>query len=52
MFYNISTIEQFIELKRQYLFEISKQYNLTHPNVIRASQDLDKLLNLYQPKYK
>lgn len=40
-------VERVIELQRHVLFELSKQYTLSHPVIVHASQELDKLLNLY-----
>ncbi|WP_253896076.1 aspartyl-phosphate phosphatase Spo0E family protein [Solibacillus sp. R5-41] len=39
-----------IEKLRSHLINVGMEKGLTHPNTIKASQDLDKLLNEYGTK--
>lgn len=37
-----------IKLKQQDMYKKAKSFGMTHPSVIRCSQELDTLLNQYQ----
>ncbi|MCU5571083.1 aspartyl-phosphate phosphatase Spo0E family protein [Bacillus cereus] len=43
---NITLLREVVEKKRQEMIWLTQKYRLTSPEVVQASQELDKLLNM------
>ncbi|WP_242281147.1 aspartyl-phosphate phosphatase Spo0E family protein [Bacillus cereus group sp. BfR-BA-01347] len=43
---NITALREIVEKKRQEMVWLTQKYRLTSPEVVRASQELDRLLNV------
>ncbi|WP_144489360.1 aspartyl-phosphate phosphatase Spo0E family protein [Bacillus thuringiensis] len=49
---NIAVLKEVIEKKRQEMIWLTQKYRLTSPQVVRASQELDNLLNMLGSREK
>lgn len=43
---NITVLKEVVEKKREEMIWLTQKYRLTSPEVVRASQELDTLLNM------
>lgn len=49
---DITLLREVVEKKRQEMIWLTQKYRLTSPEVVQASQELDKLLNMLDNREK